>query len=155
MPKKNWTKADERKYKAIVKSCSAGKRGKKATKTCKRIAAATVNKKKGLAGGKTWEVYQMPKTLTQLKQWNKHCGGHFFDRGAMSFFKSKIHKSIVPCKSSRCVLFVTSEQGPDNVRKFSVRKAEGCSIATTASGFQAYRSEADARAAAKQAAAKL
>ncbi len=155
MPKKNWNKKDERQYRAIVKRCSAGKKGKKATKACKRIAAATVNKRKGLAGGKDWEMFQMPKTISQLKQWNKSCGGHFFERGAMSFFKSKIYPRLVPCKSGQCVLFVTSEQGPDNVRKFSVREAKGCSIRTTAGAFQAYKTEADARSAAKRIAATL
>lgn len=39
MPKA-WSKKDERQYKHIVKSCS---KGKKPSKSCKRIAAATVN----------------------------------------------------------------------------------------------------------------
>jgi hypothetical protein len=46
MPKKDWTKKDERKYEAILASCKLERpRGKKRTAaTCKRIAAATVNR---------------------------------------------------------------------------------------------------------------
>jgi hypothetical protein len=39
-----WSKHDERQYKAIVKNCSRSKR------TCKRIAAATVNKRRRIEG---------------------------------------------------------------------------------------------------------
>ena len=41
--KGKWTAKDERQYKHIVKSCSAGRK-KRSLKTCKRIAAATVNR---------------------------------------------------------------------------------------------------------------
>jgi len=45
-----WSKHDERQYKAIVKSCSKSKR------TCKRIAAATVNKRRRIEGRALNEV---------------------------------------------------------------------------------------------------
>lgn len=41
----SWTPKEERMYKHIVKSCE----GSRPTRTCKRIAAATVNKRKGLS----------------------------------------------------------------------------------------------------------
>lgn len=43
MPKGVWTPKDERKYEAILRSCSK----KRDQKTCKRIAAATVNRDRG------------------------------------------------------------------------------------------------------------
>lgn len=42
-----WTKKDERKYKAIVKSCTKYKKKGRTLKVCKRIAAATVNRDRG------------------------------------------------------------------------------------------------------------
>lgn len=47
-----WTKKDERKYKAIVKSCTRYKRRGRTLKVCKRIAAATVNRDRGYRKGK-------------------------------------------------------------------------------------------------------
>lgn len=46
MPRKTWTAKDERKYEAILSSCKLERpRGKKrSVATCKRIAAATVNR---------------------------------------------------------------------------------------------------------------
>jgi hypothetical protein len=41
MPTSTWKPRDERQYRAIVKNCRSG------LKTCKRIAAATVNKRRG------------------------------------------------------------------------------------------------------------
>lgn len=42
MPKKTWTKKDERQRDAIYAQCMTDRRGKK---TCSRIANATVNKR--------------------------------------------------------------------------------------------------------------
>lgn len=51
MPRKTWTKKDERMYKHILKSCKK-KRGRsaKGVKTCQRIAAATVNQHRTKSG---------------------------------------------------------------------------------------------------------
>lgn len=49
----------------------------------------------------------------------KHCG-HWFDKDTMRFFKSRLVQDVFPTDSGR-VYFVSSEQGPDNVRKFSIR----------------------------------
>lgn len=47
MPK-IWSKKDERQYKAIVKSCL--KKDARKTKSCKSMAAAIVNKRRGVEG---------------------------------------------------------------------------------------------------------
>jgi len=44
-----WAKKDERQYKAILKSCRSSDR-RRSPKTCKRIAAATVNKRRRVEG---------------------------------------------------------------------------------------------------------
>ena len=43
MPRKTWTAKDERKYEHIFESCRFGDKPR-SEKTCKRIAAATVNR---------------------------------------------------------------------------------------------------------------
>jgi hypothetical protein len=49
MPKKRWSASDDRKYKSIVKSCRLAQGRKKgAAKFCKRMAAATVERDRGL-----------------------------------------------------------------------------------------------------------
>lgn len=47
MPKRAWSKKDERQYAHILTSCRARGRG---LQTCKRIAAATVNKRRSAEG---------------------------------------------------------------------------------------------------------
>jgi hypothetical protein len=44
MPQGKWTAKDERRYEAILESCSTSKTKRRNFKTCQRIAAATVNK---------------------------------------------------------------------------------------------------------------
>lgn len=44
----SWSRKDERQYGHIVQSCRAGSR--KSLKTCKRIGAATVNKRRSAEG---------------------------------------------------------------------------------------------------------
>ena len=48
MPKGSWNKKDERQYKAVLKSCLA--RDGRKTKKCKSMAAAVVNKRRGVEG---------------------------------------------------------------------------------------------------------
>lgn len=49
MPKKRWSAHDEQKYKGILRSCKLSQGRKKGvTKECKRIAAATVERDRGL-----------------------------------------------------------------------------------------------------------
>jgi hypothetical protein len=78
------------------------------------------------------------------------CGSHYFERGTMQFFNSKLHK-VYPGNGVSC--FVTSERFDDrSPRKFTVRKIKGCKI-DTVGDFQKYGFLADAQAAAKACAA--
>lgn len=49
MPRAAWSAKDERQYEHIKSSCLQS-RGKRAAKTCTRIAAATVNKQRAREG---------------------------------------------------------------------------------------------------------
>lgn len=49
MPRGTWSAKRERQYEHIKKTCLK-KRGKKSSKLCERIAAATVNKARASAG---------------------------------------------------------------------------------------------------------
>ena len=68
MPQARWSARDERQYAAIKESCRTGRK-KRSMKTCTRIAAATVNKRRaeegrtlsGFAG-----AHQRPGWLTAL-----------------------------------------------------------------------------------------
>lgn len=50
-----WNQHDERQFKAILSSCKTGRK-RRSTKTCKRIAGATVNKRRRLEGRALNEV---------------------------------------------------------------------------------------------------
>jgi hypothetical protein len=56
-----WSKKDERQYKAIVKSC------RKSKTTCKRIAAATVNKRRRQQGRTGGSRCSCPRGSTQTR----------------------------------------------------------------------------------------
>ena len=89
-------------------------------------------------------------SIADLKRRVKDCGSHFFDRDTMRFFNSRIGSDIF--KSPRGVFFVTSEKGPDNRRRYTVRQFGGkarCSIKTVGK-FQKFRTAAQAKAAARR-----
>lgn len=62
----------------------------------------------------------MTKTLTNFKQLNLKHDGHFFDRGAMEFFNSKIESSLIDE-----TYFITSERRlTSDPKKYTVRKCD-------------------------------
>lgn len=64
-----WSPTDERQYKHIVKSCRSRDK-RRSVSTCKRIAAATVNKHRGLGlvGGKAHGIKPSAFNAAQLKR---------------------------------------------------------------------------------------
>jgi hypothetical protein len=83
----------------------------------------------------------MFKTLAHFKAVNAETGRHFFERGAMKFFKSRIESGLIAGR-----YFITSEQFDENSqRKFSVRRAEEDGSVKTVPEFQAFSSIEDAR----------
>jgi hypothetical protein len=64
-----WSKKDERQYKHVLQSCRRTDK-RRSLKTCKRIAASTVNKQRRQEG----------RTLSGLEQPTQpHAGGHWQD----------------------------------------------------------------------------
>jgi len=85
-------------------------------------------------------------SIAAIKAANSAAGQHFFDPGAMRFFKSKVDTFIFGER-----FFVTSEQGPNDVRRYSVREAKFDGSIDTIGEFQAYDSLTKARIAAASA----
>ena len=80
----------------------------------------------------------MFKNITEIKAANAAAGLHFFQPGAMRFFRSKVESPVIEGR-----VFVTSEQfvdheGNADPRTFTVRRASDDGSIDTPSGFQAY-----------------
>lgn len=105
-----------------------------------------------LAGAKR---SNLPTSIEQIKRRNKACGRHYFEPETMRFFRSRVAPGVFV--GSNATYFITSEQfefrGKRDARKYSVRKTkDGCTI-DDVGGFQAYKTLAQAKAAAKRLAA--
>ena len=75
------------------------------------------------------------RTLQDVKRANKAIGHHWFDRGAMSFFGSRIESRLIGER-----YFVTSEQyGDASPRLYSVREALDDGRIRTLGAFQGFR----------------
>ena len=68
---------------------------------------------------------------------------YWFEPGTMRFFRSRVSETVYPGG-----YFVTSEQGPNGVRRYSVRQCVDGSISTVGE-FQAYQTAAQAHRAAQ------
>jgi len=83
--------------------------------------------------------------IRQIIKLHQNTGGHFFDESAMRFFNSRL--SSKTCGRH----FVTSEKGPDNVRRYTVRAIDTDGKITDIGGFQAYNNLRSAHIAMKEA----
>jgi hypothetical protein len=89
-----------------------------------------------------------------LKAEAKRCGSHYFDRGTMRFFASRLSPQLHPSEKDEDVTyFVTSEKfesssgsGP---RRYSVHRFKNCKIDTVGE-FQRFRTGGAAHTAAKR-----
>ena len=89
-------------------------------------------------------------SLADLRQhYENKTKGHWFSPGAMGFFRSRLSQTLH--YGARSIYFVSSEQGPSGVRRFSVRRydVESGSI-DTVGDFQAYKSLSGAQARAER-----
>ena len=59
-------------------------------------------------------------TITEIKEANKAAGFHFFERDTVRFFRSKICSEVYD--GPRYSFFVTSEIGPDEIQRYTVRR---------------------------------
>jgi hypothetical protein len=63
-------------------------------------------------------------SLELVNQYNQTSSGHFFDRGTMRFFNSKLTSNYKRLDDNNA-LFITTEKSPwENTRKATVRHAE-------------------------------
>mgnify|MGYP003139482311 CR=1 FL=1 len=88
--------------------------------------------------------YANVSTIRQLIALNKSNGSHFFDKGTMRWFNSRIHSDVY----GGCV-FVTSEKQGWLERKYTVRIVHVDGSIETASSFQQYSTRYQAHSAAK------
>lgn len=93
-------------------------------------------------------------TIRDVKECAKRCGSHFFDRGNMRFFNSRIGRTAY-LDGAGGAYFITSEQFVDHnrgyvgPRKYTVRHYSDCSIDTVGK-HMSYVSTQDALAAIKR-----
>lgn len=88
-------------------------------------------------------------TLQQIEQANKAAGGHWFDQGATTFFKSRVSDIIYQGPGG--IYFVSSEKDT-SVRFYTVRKFDpNTGMISTHGKFQQYATRSIAHSAAKAA----
>ncbi len=76
------------------------------------------------------------ETIDDVISANESIGNHFFSPSTMRFFKCRIESRLIAGHR-----FVTSEQGPDGIRKYTIRDAKPDGTIDTAGEFQAYASK--------------
>ena len=57
-----------------------------------------------------------------VSQYNYLGSGHFFDKDTMHFFQSRVTENYIRLNDTEA-LFITTEKGPNGIRKATVRKA--------------------------------
>lgn len=84
-------------------------------------------------------------TIDQIKRANSSAGHHFFDRDTLRFFRSRVSgRTYVGARGE--TYFVTSEQGPHSLRRYTVRvTTDGVSI-NSVPEFQAFANARTAHA---------
>lgn len=86
-------------------------------------------------------------TIDEVKRKHREKGKFFFSEGAMKFFNSKIETSgnLIGDK-----FFITSEKGPSNIRKFTIREFdENTGDIETVGDFNEIKDKKDAKDIAK------
>lgn len=92
-------------------------------------------------------------TLPQIKQADADAGLHWFSKGAMRFFATRLLSTTYGPDSNGLVYFVTSEEGPSEIRLYTVRAFDPrTSMVQTHGDFQGYATAAKAQGAARRAA---
>lgn len=85
-------------------------------------------------------------TVKQVRQANKAIGQHFFDRGTMRFFASRVGRRVY-----RGCYFISSERREyDEPRRYTIRRVAEDGRVYTVGNFQAYKSARAARRAIEQ-----
>lgn len=87
-------------------------------------------------------------SMRDIKECASVCGSHWFDKGAMRFFRSRVGETGYT-DGEGGAYFVSSEQGPYGPRMYSVRRLKDCTFDTIGE-FQGYKGRATADRAAKK-----
>lgn len=92
-----------------------------------------------------------PLSIGDIKAANERVGNHFFEKGTLNFFSSRILMDVFNAPDG-IAYFVTSERGPNGRRAYSLRSfsPETGSVRTVGE-FQGYATRAQAIGAAKRA----
>ena len=72
---------------------------------------------------------------------NEQTGGHWFDKSSMRFFKTKIKSRLIAGKR-----FITSECGPDERTRYTIREAQPDGSIDTIGEFQQFSTLEKAKA---------
>lgn len=85
-------------------------------------------------------------TISEMKRLNKLAGQHWFNKGAMEFFNTKIE-----AKPNKNNLFITSEHMGDNNKRYTIRRFNANTYEVeTVSEFREFKTLEEARTARKQ-----
>jgi hypothetical protein len=89
-------------------------------------------------------------SIDDLKNhYNTNTKGHWFDPDTMKFFKSRLSQDLF--YSGALIYFISSEQGPDDVRRYTVRSYDPKnSDIDTVGDFQQYGTMYEAKQVAKK-----
>ena len=94
---------------------------------------------------------RIPTSIHDLKEMSQAAGSHFFDRGTMRSFRSRILPHVYTGPGG--VYFVSSEQHEGDPRRFTVRKFDPTTAKINTFGEFGKWSEAGAKSLAREAAA--
>lgn len=82
------------------------------------------------------------KGMADVKRANRGIDNHWFDSGTMLFFNCRIETKLADGR-----YFISSETGPDEIRRYTIREVEPDGAIDTVGEFQQYETLEDARAA--------
>lgn len=71
-------------------------------------------------------------TIQDIRNANAEHGHHWFEPATLRFFKSKVYAPVV------ANMFVSSEQGPDGIRRYTIRRANDDGSIDTVDEFQQF-----------------
>lgn len=89
-----------------------------------------------------------PFTIAQAKENNRSAGQHWFEPDTMRFFNSRIGRRMYG-RRMYGRYFVSSEQGPDGIRRYSIRQSMPNGHIETVGTFGQFSTSASATRAAK------
>lgn len=89
------------------------------------------------------------RTIEDVIAANQSIGNHWFDRSTMRFFHTRVESGAVAIHDENGqptrARFITSEKGPDGVRRYSIREAQPDGTIDTIGEFGQYASRDAAR----------